>query len=236
MDGFTYYDIFQTKGMEYIIIIAFLLLLIPFWLIINKRPEIIRKIKEIGVLTMDALRIPKGVFFGRNHTWAYLEKSGLAEVGVDDMLLHLTGEVTFRKNKKEGDEIKKGELLTEIVKDGKVLRVVSPVSGRIMETNPDVDDMVEKGDDPYTKGWIYRIEPTNWAQEMSTCIQGEEARGWFRQELDRFKDFIAVVSAKNSPGTAGVVLQEGGELRDNTLSELPGEVWQDFQKEFLDTR
>ena len=233
MDGFTYYDIFQTKGIEYIIIIAFLLLLIPFWLIINKRPEIIRRIREIGTLTLDALKIPKGVFFGRNHTWAYLEKSGMAEVGVDDMLLHLTGEVTFRKYKQEGDVIRKGELLTEIVKDGKVLRVLSPVSGRIMETNPEAERVMGAGTDPYSNGWIYRIEPTEWTREMNTCVQGEEARGWFREELDRFKDFIAGVSAKHSPG-AGIILQEGGELRDNTLAELPGEVWQDFQKEFLD--
>jgi len=28
-------------------------------------------------------------------------------------------------------------------------------------------------------------------------------------------------------------LQDGGELRDQPLSELPDEVWQDFQKDFL---
>ena len=36
MDGFTYYNIFDTKGIEYLFIIAFLILLIPFWIIINK--------------------------------------------------------------------------------------------------------------------------------------------------------------------------------------------------------
>jgi glycine cleavage system H protein len=30
------------------------------------------------------------------------------------------------------------------------------------------------------------------------------------------------------------VLQDGGELCDNVLSELPNEIWQDFQQEFLD--
>jgi hypothetical protein len=30
-----------------------------------------------------------------------------------------------------------------------------------------------------------------------------------------------------------VILQDGGELRDNTLVQLPREIWNDFQKEFL---
>ena len=37
MDGFTYHDIFETKGLEYLAIIAFFLLLIPFWIILNRK-------------------------------------------------------------------------------------------------------------------------------------------------------------------------------------------------------
>jgi hypothetical protein len=33
--------------------------------------------------------------------------------------------------------------------------------------------------------------------------------------------------------TPMVILQDGGELCDQPLSELPNEVWQDFQKSFL---
>ena len=33
MDGFSYTDIFDTKGIEYLIIIAFLLLIIPVWIL-----------------------------------------------------------------------------------------------------------------------------------------------------------------------------------------------------------
>jgi hypothetical protein len=30
-----------------------------------------------------------------------------------------------------------------------------------------------------------------------------------------------------------ILLQDGGEIRDNVLSELPNEVWKNFQEEFL---
>ena len=39
---------------------------------------------------------------------------------------------------------------------------------------------------------------------------------------------------KVAPEPSMVALQDGGELRDNTLSLMPNEVWEEFQKDFLD--
>jgi hypothetical protein len=35
---FTYYDIFATKGVEYLIIIVFLVIVLVFWKFVNMRP------------------------------------------------------------------------------------------------------------------------------------------------------------------------------------------------------
>lgn len=43
MEPFSYYNLFETKGMEYIVTIVFFILLIPFWLILNKKPAVKRK-------------------------------------------------------------------------------------------------------------------------------------------------------------------------------------------------
>ena len=56
---------------------------------------------------------------------------------------------------------------------------------------------------------------------------------WFKKELDRYKDFLAITINKYSTETSFATLQDGGELIDNSLSDLPNELWQDFQKEFL---
>ena len=47
MDGFSYHDIFATKGLEYLVIIAFLALLIPFWIVLNKQVKIKVYLEEI---------------------------------------------------------------------------------------------------------------------------------------------------------------------------------------------
>ena len=92
MNEFSYSDIFATKGIEYLVVITFLLLLVPFWLILNKQTTIAEQIRHaIGSLSFKMLRIPQGLFYGRNHTWMYMEKSGVAKVGLDDLLLHQIG-------------------------------------------------------------------------------------------------------------------------------------------------
>jgi len=236
MDGFSYTNIFETKGIEYIAILVFFAILIPFWIILNKQVTISRQIKKIiGILSANVLKIPQGLFFSKNHTWTHLERSGSASVGLDDLLLHITGTVKFNQLKNPGEMIHKGDLLTEIDQKGKILRIVSPISGKIIATNSLLmADPQLTNEDPYGKGWIYKIKPSDWIAETNSYYLAEEATNWSKMELVRFKDFVALSMEKygTNPFT---VLQDGGELSDNILSELPNEVWQDFQQEFLDS-
>ena len=235
MEGFSYSDIFATKGMEYVIIIAFLALLIPFWVVLNKQVKVNKQIQRaLGFLSASILKIPQGLFYSQNHTWMYMEKSGAAKVGLDDLLMHITGEVKFSQLKNQGEMIKKGDLLTEIEQNGKLLRILSPVSGRITDINSVLNESPGLlNEDPYGQGWIYKIKPTNWIADVKTCYFAEEATSWSTKELERFKDFLAVTMQNHSPEPSMVILQDGGELSDHSLSSLPNEIWKDFENEFL---
>lgn len=237
MDGFSYNNIFDTKGTEYLIIIGFLLMIIPFWILINRQVSIKASIRSaVGILSESILKIPHGLLFSKNHTWAHLEKSGVAEVGIDDFILHVTGDVKITNMKEPGRHISKGERMADIVHNGKLLQVFSPISGRVTEINSILENRPSMiGQDPYEKGWICKIDPTNWKEETDDCFRAVEARNWFRGELQRLKDFLAGSVYKYSPEMSPMMLQDGGELCDRPLSDLPGEIWSDFQTAFLDT-
>lgn len=236
MDQFIYNNIFDTKGIEYLIIIGFLLLIIPFWIIINRKRVITGQFQSpLRVLSAEDLTIPQGLYYSKNHTWSYLAKSGIAKLGLDDFLLHITGEVIICNLRNPGDTIKKGDVLAEIEQNGKLLKIYSPVSGKITDTNTDLYKNADKlNNDPYGEGWIYKIRPSGWISETGTCILGDEALAWSKKELARFKDFLALSLQKYSPVSSLVILQDGGEICGQPLSELPAEVWQDFQESFLD--
>lgn len=237
MEGFSRIDIFDTKGIEYIFVIGYLLFLIIFWKVSTKQVRISTQFKKVlGNLSSNILRIPQGLFYNKTHTWMHMQESGVAKVGLDDFIQHLTGEVKFSNLLKAGVIINKGDLLTEINKDGKQLRVFSPISGEIMDTNSSLSENPEAlNEDPYKKGWIYKIKPSNWMAETGSYFLAEEATNWATRELVRFKDFLIEGSTtKYSSEPSMILLQDGGELRDNILSELPNEIWKDFQEDFLD--
>ncbi len=236
MEAFTYVNIFDTKGIEYLVIIAFFLILIPTWIMLNKpvgtKTQLLR---SVNGLSAALLRIPRGLFYNRNHTWTYLEKSGTARVGVDDLLLHVTGGVRVDFLKAEGEKVSKGDLIATVTSGDRKLKIASPISGVIRKFNFDVkkrEGLINS--DPYGRGWICKMKPENWKTEISDCKMDEEAVAWSREELMRCKDFMVRAVQLINQNPSHVVLQEGGELTDFLLAEMPGEVWNNFQKEFLD--
>jgi len=235
MEGFTYHNIFETKGIEYIVILGFFALLIPFWIILNKRVDLKKSVRRlIGALTPSVVKVPQGVFFSKNHTWTHLGRSGTARLGIDDLLVHLTGDIRVVFFLKPGQLIQKGNLIANINHEGKLLRILSPISGEVTALNQSVKenpDILSR--DPMGKGWLYSIKPNNWIAETQSYFLAEAATEWTANEITRVKDFIAARAANNNADARQLILQDGGELRDQTLSDLPVETWQDCQNRFL---
>jgi glycine cleavage system H protein len=234
MDGFSYYNIFETKGIEYIITIFFFLLLVPFWIALNRQAKATKKLNEaLGILSANILNIPQGIFYSKNHTWTFLERGGAARIGLDDLLLNIIGQVNINKLKAPGDMINKGEVIAEIGHNGKSIKVVSPVSGEVLRTNEMLSKEPEMiNEDPYGQGWIYKIKPVSWIADTQECYLAEDAVNWSKKEVERFKDFMAETVKKYSPTPSMVIMQDGGEISRNALAEMPEEIWKDFEKNF----
>lgn len=234
MDGFSYNNIFDTKGIEYLVVIAFLIVIILWWQLMKAnsiRPKKMQKTS--GALSFSTLKIPLGLFYSKNHTWLFMQKSGIAKVGLNDLLVHLTGIKKVIPLKESGEQVSKGDVLARIGNNGKSINILSPISGTVIKPNPALEmDADTLNDDPYGKGWIYSIRPANWKGETATCYHADESPDWLRAELERFKEFISMNINKYAKDGSAVILQDGGELCDYTLSGLPEECWSDFGKNF----
>jgi glycine cleavage system H lipoate-binding protein/ABC-type phosphate transport system substrate-binding protein len=200
----------------------------------NKKAEDALFVKTSSVFNINSLKHPAGLYFGKSHTWAFMEEDGMVKIGIDDFLQHVTGAITNVKMKKYGDKVEKGELLVTIVQKGKQLNIFSPVSGTIKEqTSLLLSDASYVNSDPYSKGWIYMIEPANWMREIQTLFMADKYKTWLKNEFSRLKDFFAVFVNPVNVEYAHVVLQDGGELTDKLLSDLGPEVWEEFQTNFI---
>jgi len=187
------------------------------------------------VLNENSLVVPGGIYFDKTHTWAFMEQTGIVKVGIDDFMQHITGTITRLKMKNEGEKVKKGDQILSIIRNGKQLNIYAPVSGVIKERNIALDsDAALVNKSPYDEGWIYRIEPTNWLRENQLLFMADKQRLFLKSEFSRLKDFLSETLKTDDKKYALLILQDGGELCDNTLSDLGPEVWDDFQTKFID--
>ncbi len=190
----------------------------------------------VQVFNEHSITAPKGFYFDKTHTWAFMEKDGNVKVGLDDFLQHVTGNLNRIKMKEPGEMVRKGEKILAIIRDGKQLNIYSPISGIIVEQNQKlITNTSIINSSPFSKGWVYLIEPKNWLREIQFLYMGDNYREWLRNEFTRLKDFFAASARLNSVVYAHITLQDGGELTDNVLANLEPEVWEDFQTKFLDT-
>lgn len=232
MDAFSYTDIFDTKGIEYIVIIGFLLLVIPVWIALSRPIKgAVTLERSTDGLSSRLINLLPGLYFSKQHTWAHLERSGTALMGVDELLLHLTGGVSVEYLKTEGEQVREGEPLINLWQNEKSLQIKSPLTGQVKNLNRDLEN--NRGlinTDPYGKGWLLKIRPENWQDETAKYFRDKEAENWLENEIRRSKDFFAEVA---STKTGEPVLQAGGELVDHVLTDMSTEIWGQFQKKFL---
>ena len=187
-----------------------------------------------SVFNEDLVESPPGLYFDITHTWAFMETDGMVRIGIDDFLQHITGPLTRVKMKQPGERIRKGNKVLSIIQDGKQLDISSPISGIIREKNKVLTSNTSViNSSPYSEGWIYMIEPSNWVKEIRFLFMEKKYREWLKNEFSRLKEFLNN-SVRSESLEYSYVLQDGGELEDRILEDLGPEIWEDFQANFIE--
>jgi CheY-like chemotaxis protein/glycine cleavage system H lipoate-binding protein len=96
-------------------------------------------------------------------SWALMEDKGTARIGVSDLFLKAVQGINKIELSPLGEELLQGVPCAEATSpDGARHSIMCPLSGSVLEVNENaVSDpsLVER--DPYFRGWLYRVLPTN---------------------------------------------------------------------------
>ena len=173
-------------------------------------------------------RLPGGVFVHGGHTWAFLQPSGEARVGIDQFAHGVIGRVDRIELPLPGAALRQGERAFTVVQGRKRIELVSPLDGIVAAVNQDPDAL--KGD-PYQAGWLLAIKPANLAHNLKKLRIAADAAAWLERETRRFAEFIALHSAR--PAEVGVTMQDGGQVAAGALEKVDGELLQMLVRKFF---
>jgi len=100
MDGYHYYNLFETKGLEYLLTIVFFLMLIPFWIILNKKAKPAMATQAVPNIFGNISTIPQQFYMALNQIWVQPFEGNQIRLGFNDLISNLdhAEKLIFKKN------------------------------------------------------------------------------------------------------------------------------------------
>ena len=225
-----FFSMASSKAVEYSIAVAYLLLFIPFWRYSQGMATAAQPVRAAARRAVDDMvewfHVARDVAFHPGHAWARLEGAAAALVGADDFAQKLVGNIARVELPAVGTEVHQGAPAWRLHVDGKVVDMVSPVTGIVAAVNQEAAERpaVIKAD-PYHQGWLLRVEGPRVAATARGLLTGDLARRWIAQATDALR-------LRMSPDL-GLALQDGGVPVDGLAAAIDHEHWDEIAREHL---
>ncbi|MDR3339326.1 MAG: glycine cleavage system protein GcvH [Candidatus Symbiothrix sp.] len=123
------------------------------------------------------MNFPKELKYTNDHEWIRVEGNE-AYVGITDYAQSELGEIVFVDVTSEGETIRQGEAFGSIEAVKTVSDLLMPISGEVLEVNPDLEDQPELANsDAYGQGWIVKISVSK-ASELDKLLDADGYRAF----------------------------------------------------------
>ena len=137
------------------------------------------------MVVISEYNLPDKLYYNKDHAWAKIETDKNIRVGMNDFYQKLAGETTYVDLPFEGDDISQGETCGKIESSKWVGKFVSPISGKIIQVNEELeDDCTLINNSPYDQGWIMIVKPSNLDEELENLYQGDKVEPWIKKEIE----------------------------------------------------
>ena len=108
--------------------------------------------------------IPQDLKYTKEHEWVRVEGDEIV-VGITGHAVEQLGDVTMVTLPDPGQAVTAGEAFGDIDSVKAVSELYAPVSGEVTARNEALDDAPELvNDEPYGKGWMVKIRPSDPAE------------------------------------------------------------------------
>jgi len=120
---------------------------------------------------------PSELKYARTHEWVKIE-GDLVITGITDHAQDELGDLVYVETPEVGSKVTAGEQAGVVESVKTASDIHAPVSGTVVEVNTELEDDPDfVNEDPYGKGWIYKIKPDNMADVEKLLTNAEYEAG-----------------------------------------------------------
>jgi glycine cleavage system H protein len=115
--------------------------------------------------------VPNDLLYTEDHEWIRQE-GNLVTVGITQFAVEQLGDVTQVDLPREGEVLKKRDVLGSVESVKAVSDVYAPISGKVVKVNSPLQDSPEYlNEEPYDGGWMIQIEMAK-PEELKELMNG----------------------------------------------------------------
>jgi glycine cleavage system H lipoate-binding protein len=170
---------------------------------------------------------PSNVFLHDGHTWAAVDESGEARIGVTALARKAIGRINSLELPAVGQTLRKGDKLFTVRQGERTAEFVAPIDGTVSLVN----ENASQGADLNPSDWICKISPKNLSTNLKSLRFAEDSVRWIYDELLNLHELVAMQLPRLQ--TVGVTMQDGPFPLDNLLESFDDETWNIFENRFL---
>ncbi|AUJ52494.1 glycine cleavage system H protein [Staphylococcus hominis] len=125
------------------------------------------------------MAVPSEFKYSKEHEWVKVE-GNTATIGITEYAQGELGDIVFVELPDVDDEINEGDTFGSVESVKTVSELYAPVSGKIVETNDELEDSPEfVNESPYEKAWMVKVELNDESQldELLSAEQYSEMIG-----------------------------------------------------------
>jgi len=97
-------------------------------------------------------------YYAESHEWVMALDENTVVVGISDYAQHALGDIVFLSNAEVGDTVKFGERFGDVESVKAVSEILSPLDGKVIEVNKELDDTPEILNAKPLDTWIIKVE------------------------------------------------------------------------------
>jgi len=132
------------------------------------------------MVKVDGYELPEGLFYTKDYEWVKIEGDKV-RMGITDYAQKQLREIVYAELPSPGTTLTQNEPYGTLESVKAVSDLIAAVSGRVEEVNEEVQSKPELlNEDPYAKGWLLIMKPSNLQAELPSLMDFNQAVEWHK--------------------------------------------------------
>ena len=183
-------------------------------------------IKPVDLIDISGVKLPRGFYLHKGHTWAKLENDNQVRIGLDDFARRILGPADRFELPLVGKTIVQGRKDIILYRGDRRAAFASPVSGVVTAINSAMLNGGKSGKKgAYSDDWLLVVHSDTLRQDLTKLLFMDEARTYMTGEVRGLYEILEEQT--------GLMAADGGLLGDDIIGNSPDLDWEYLTARFF---